>query len=324
MRMRFLLLTLIALPATPQQTITARANEVHVRLHAEDYAHHPITDLKPSDLSLRDNGEPQQIISLTAYHDLPLRLGFFFDTSGSMQGYPLARSRDIASYLSQHLFEANDQAFLREFDFEEIKTLDFSTNTKELASAINHVGSTAYSRLGGTALYDELYRGCRDHFASISDGSTANAIILFSDGGDTESHAYLSEVITKCQETRTAFFIFYSTNKRYKEDIQHLKRLAERSGGALFLDQKKAREDFYKSQFSKRFGVPSKPVSSIDPATIANLKELIRRLRSQYEMVYRMPNLKRDGKFHTIEIKAPHQPVTIQSRTGYYAPTPNE
>jgi hypothetical protein len=43
-------------------------------------------------------------------------------------------------------------------------------------------------------------------------------------------------------------------------------------------------------------------------------------LRNQYRLVYRPAELKHDGSFHRIELKAPDRVDSLHVRSGYYAP----
>jgi Ca-activated chloride channel homolog len=43
-------------------------------------------------------------------------------------------------------------------------------------------------------------------------------------------------------------------------------------------------------------------------------------LRNQYRLVYKPAELKHDGSYHRIELKAPERVESITIRSGYYAP----
>jgi hypothetical protein len=43
-------------------------------------------------------------------------------------------------------------------------------------------------------------------------------------------------------------------------------------------------------------------------------------LRNQYRLIYRPAELKHNGAFHRIELKAPERVDNIKIRSGYYAP----
>lgn len=313
--LRPFVLASFSLATVAQPTISAHVNEVHVLLHAEDAAHHTISDLALTEIELHDNGKQQkQITALIPRTSLPLRLGLMFDTSGSMLGYPIIRSRNIARILVQHLLHpAMDTAFTQAFDFADMPSQPFTSDRTELGNSIEHIADYARSRIGGTALYDAIYRACRDRFEPIGNGDTANAIIVFTDGGDNASHAYLHEVISECQSVRTAVFIFTpAESKRYAG--KNLQLLAEQSGGAVFLDRNANLSSYLANASVERSQI------GIRQETLDDLDELVRRLRNQYELVYKPNNLKPNGSFHRIEVKTPYRRINLFARTGYYAP----
>jgi VWFA-related protein len=153
-------------------------------------------------------------------------------------------------------------------------------------------------RLGGTALFDAIYRACRDQFSRIDYGSSGNFILLFTDGEDNASHFTLQEAVDGCRRTNTAVYAFRteaapnlsSTGPKTLADLTTL------TGGRAF-----------RSESSKA-------------EILSDLQVIQADLRNQYRLVYKPADLTHDGSFHRITLIGPQRAEVINVRSGYYAP----
>jgi Ca-activated chloride channel family protein len=287
----------LALPQQPY-VLHVHTDEVALTFHAVDENGRAITDLTPSDLRLRDNGRPPDRITLFVHHTgLPLRAAILFDESDSMQNEFLPRN--VANLVARNIIhDARDQALVMRFDFDTQLQQDWTSDPHLLLTAAAHVTDKNGTRLGGTAIWDTLYRTCRDHIPAQAPGAetTANAILLFTDGIDNQSHARPQDVIDLCQERETAIYPFLTNDRSHFDAGQKLLRtLAEQTGGRVFYTQS----------------------SSIVFST--SILTIDQDLRDRYTLVYRPEKLKRDGSFHIIKLDAPHRTAFFITRTGYNA-----
>jgi hypothetical protein len=70
--------------------------------------------------------------------------------------------------------------------------------------------------LKGTAIFDALFHACFYGFDKADPTTTANFILLFSDGEDTAGQATLKDALYACQQRNVAIYAFYfSTNLVY-------------------------------------------------------------------------------------------------------------
>ncbi|ADV84330.1 VWA domain-containing protein [Terriglobus saanensis] len=314
-RLAVVLCFALSMAAQEPFTIPVSVNEVHVTFRAVDASEQFVTDLQIPDLQLLDNKKPPaSIVRLTKHTSLPIRAGILFDTSPSMLGYALYRNRRLAAALVTEVLNLRtDAAFLQAFDTEATMLQPFTADSTKLISALRHVDERAYSRMTGTALFDTLYRACRDRFTPQevhASAPTNNFILLFTDGADNASHAYMRDVIDICQQTHTAVYIFSLDSGAHGQPQRVLRELAEQSGGRIFYSKE---EDNYLS--IRKQG--TNPVTASD---LAHLHLIERDLRDEYELVYRPAGLRNDGKFHSIQLRTPYRPVSLSARTGYYAP----
>jgi Ca-activated chloride channel family protein len=284
----------------PQYKIPVTVDEVRLDFSATDFSNHPINNLAVSDVHLLDNNKPpKKVLRFTHQVDLPLRIGVLVDTSRSMLGGALIRNQKIASTLSEHILRSTtDRAFIAEFDFSLQLLQSWSGTTDDLNQAIHKVGWDAKSRYGGTAIYDSIYRAVRDQFVRrpTLTTETANAVLLFSDGEDTWSHAEIKDVVEICQQAHTAIYVFSDQpDTRFDAGEKNLRELAASTGGQVFY--------------------------AVDQDTaLTDLKTIENALRNHYSLVYAPANIRDDGKFHSIKLTIPKSGL-ITVRSGYYAPT---
>jgi Ca-activated chloride channel homolog len=302
-----LLIVLSAALAPAQQTdreytFQVQVNEVTLPFRAMTADGRPVADLQLSDLYLTDEKRtPRKILSFAHLTDQPIRVGLLLDASASISSDSLYLSQDISSlFAREFLRPATDDAFVSWFDFEQKFLTAWTNNPPAIQSAISAVGRSRGSRMGGTAIYDALYRGIRDQIARQTvAGRNSNAILLFSDGDDNASHARLDDVIDICQRTNTAIYIFSSNpQSRFDAGEKTLRQLAEQSGGRVFFDR--------------------------DPGAIRDdLQTVEQDLRDYYLIVYRPASLKPNGAFHHIRLQSLRRDVEVGARSGYYAPQPS-
>jgi Ca-activated chloride channel homolog len=279
-------------------TVKVPVNEVSVPFHAADFNGVPIRDITLSDLRILDNGKkPKEIVSFEAYKDLPIRVGFLMDASPSARG-DLSRDEAIAREYVGSFFDAQrDQGFVMRFDGSTSVEQGWTGDKDVLTKGIHKVRTDrAYGGVG-TAIFDALYKACRDQFATVG-LRTGNFILLFTDGEDNASHVYLREAVEKCQETNTVVYVISDMEKavfRKGDGQKTLTELAALTGGRVFFDQ--------------------------DQAAVRNdLRSIDANLRAQYRVVYKPEKLKADGSFHHIKLDSPKRGGDIVARTGYYAP----
>ena len=139
-----------------------------------------VTDLKPDDFEVLEDGVPQAI-QLFARGDEAesapeLHIGLLFDTSGSM-GDDITLARSAAVKFLNTLTDAKDMTLV-----------DFDTEVRvaKYEQAISRGWSSGFapaSRTGATALYDAL--GVYLTGAATTTGR--KILVLFTDGGDTRS-----------------------------------------------------------------------------------------------------------------------------------------
>ena len=278
-------------------SLKVAVDEVSLDFHAADAHGLPINDLRPDELKILDNGKPpRRILSFHVLQDLPLRAGILIDTSESM-GQRVAGERAISIRFAQQLLrQQTDQAFVMDFGYISKITQSWTGNPNALTAGIRQVIAGRENPLGGTAMFDTLFRACFNVFGKTDHAASGNFILLFSDGDDNAGHTSLEEVVDICQRANTAIYAFRSEPNPnfFSMGPKALAELAEETGGRVF------------------------PNDESDAWIDSDLRTIEKDLRNQYRLVYNPTELKHDGSFRRIELKAPERVDSISIRSGYY------
>jgi VWFA-related protein len=280
---------------TPSYTFRVPADEISLRFHASDRTGKPITQLAVRNLELSDNGKPQnRIVMLQPMENLPIRVGFLFDTSASMlKDIGFDRSV-INTYASRLLRQGVDQAFVMQFDTGTLLTQSWTGLDSAVAAGAAAVGPRRNRYDPLTAIFDSLYTTCRDLWTEQPE-STGNFILLFTDGEDDASHAYLSEAVDMCQRSHVAIYVFDSARSSHASyGYKAISNLARQTGGRIFIHPR--REDIW-----------------------GDLQTMEEEQRNQYLLVYKPSTFSADGSFHQIRLQSSIPGARIAARSGYYA-----
>jgi VWFA-related protein len=215
------------------------------------------------------------------------------DTSSSIRQRFQFEQDSAIEFLLQ-ILHRNDRAFIEGFDIQTDVEQNYTNNVDLLNQGIRRLRPG-----GGTALYDALYKTCRDQMLTLKeDEAVRRALILVSDGDDNYSRSQESDAIKMCQRANTIVYTI-STNispSRDKGD-EVLRAISEATGGRPFY-----------------------PTRIEDVAVgFRNIEE---ELRSQYLLVYEPAQLKQDGSFRTIYLQALDPRYHVRAQKGYFAPRP--
>jgi VWFA-related protein len=274
-------------------------NEVNLTFHAADAQGLPINDLKLAELRLLDNGRaPRRIVAFQLLKNYPVRAGILMDTSESMTGQ-IPHDRAISIEYAQRLLrQQTDQAFVMEFGYVSKIAWPWTSDPIALVAGIRQVTAGRDNPLGGTAIFDAIFRACYSEFGKIDHSASANFVLLFSDGEDNASHTSLREVVDMCQRSNTAIYAFRSEPKPelFSSGPKNLTELAAETGGRVFNSE------------------------DSDAGIEQDLNTIETDLSNQYRLIYNPAELKHDGLFHRVQLSGPERVDTIRARSGYYAP----
>jgi len=274
-------------------TLHARVNEVNVLFIATDKHGKFVRDLNQNDFSILDDHKPPQaILNFRKETDLPLHLGLLVDVSGSV-GSRFQFEQEAASSFLQHTVRTGfDRAFVMGFNSHSQMAQDFTDNVSLLQTGIHRLHNG-----GGTALYDAIYRACKEKLLKDrNDHPLRKAIIVVSDGEDNQSEVTRAQAIEMAQRAEVIIYAISTDDSGLvMRGDRILQQLADSTGGRAFFP-------FKMKDITRSF------------AAIED------ELRSQYVVSYKPANFDSDGRYRTIEISSLKKDLQVRARKGYFAP----
>ncbi|MFZ0541385.1 MAG: VWA domain-containing protein [Candidatus Sulfotelmatobacter sp.] len=274
-------------------TIRKRVDEVNVLFIATDKHGKFVRNLNESDFNiLDDNKPPQSILNFRRETDLPLHLGLLIDVSGSVNSR-FDFEQDAATSFLMHLVRTGfDKAFVVGFNTQSHMTQDFTDNVQLLSTGVHKLHDG-----GGTALYDAIYRACKDTFLKDRpDHPARKAIVIVSDGEDNQSDYSRAQAIEMAQRAEVIIYAISTDDSGLiLRGDKVLEQLASATGGRAFFP-------FKMKDITRSF------------AAIED------ELRSQYIVSYKPADFDADGRYRSIEISALKKDLQVRARKGYFAP----
>ena len=274
-------------------TIRKRVDEVNVLFIATDKHGKFVRDLNQTDFAILDDHKPpQSILNFRRETDLPLHLGLLIDVSGSVHSR-FDFEQDAATSFLQHSVRAGfDKAFVVGFNTQSNMSQDFTDNVQLLAAGVHKLQDG-----GGTALYDAIYRACKDKFLKDRpDHPARKAIVVVSDGEDNQSEMTRAQAIEMAQRAEVIIYAISTDDSGLiLRGDKVLEQLAEATGGRAFFP-------FKMKDITRSF------------AAIED------ELRSQYIVSYKPADFDADGRFRSIEISTLKKDLQVRARKGYFAP----
>src|SRR5947209_17423514 len=147
-------------PQNSMITLHARVNEVNVLFIATDKHGKFVRDLNQKDFTILDDHKPPQaILNFRRETDLPLHMGLLIDVSGSVDSRFDFEQGAATAFLQHTLRVGFDKAFVLGFNNHSVLAQDFTDNVSLLSASVKKMHDG-----GGTALYDAVYRACKEKF----------------------------------------------------------------------------------------------------------------------------------------------------------------
>ena len=280
-------------PQNSMITLHARVNEVNVLFIATDKHGKFVRDLNQNDFSILDDHKPPQaILNFHRETDLPLHLGLLIDVSGSVDSRFDFEQTAATSFLQHTLRAGFDRAFIVGFNTHSQMAQDFTDNVQLLSAGVRRLHDG-----GGTALYDAVYRACKEKFLKDRpDRPVRKAIVIVSDGEDNQSEYTKAQAIEMAQRAEVIIYAISTDDSGLvMRGDKVLEQLADATGGRAF------------------FPFKMKDITH----SFAAIED---ELRSQYVVSYRPANFDADGRYRSIEISSLKKDLQVRARRGYFAP----
>ena len=274
-------------------TIHKRVDEVNVLFIATDKHGKFVRDLGQNDFAILDDHKPpQSILNFRRETDLPVHLGLLIDVSGSVHGRFDFEQNAATSFLQHSIRAGFDKAFIVGFNTQSQMSQDFTDNVELLSAGVHKLQDG-----GGTALYDAIYRACKDKFLKDRpDHPARKAIVVVSDGEDNQSEFTRAQAIEMAQRAEVIIYAISTDDSGLiLRGDKVLSQIAEATGGRAF------------------FPFKMKDITH----SFAAIED---ELRSQYIVSYKPADFDADGRYRSIEISALKKDLQVRARKGYFAP----
>jgi len=150
---------------------------------------------------------------------------------------------------------------------------------------------------GGTAMYDAIYRACREKLSKDrGDHPVRRAIIVISDGEDNQSEVTKAMALEMAQRAEVIIYAISTDDSGLiLRGDKAMQQIADATGGRAF------------------FPFKMKDIKN----SFAAIED---ELRSQYVVSYKPADFDADGRYRSIEITALKKDLQVRARKGYYAP----
>jgi len=279
-------------PVTPYK-ISVSVSSVVLHATAENNKGAPVSGLTEDDFQVYEDGALQKI-EYYSHEDIPVTVGLVLDNSGSMGP---KRDEVIAAAMAfSRSSNPLDQMFVVNFNehvsFGLPADTPFTDKTTQLQAALS-----TFKTNGETALYDAL-AAALDHLKKGN--RDKKVLIVVSDGGDNASKHTLGQILTMAEKSDA---IIYTIGIYTEEDPDKnpgaLRQLSKATGGEAFFPQSAA---------------------DVVPLCV----RIAHDIREQYTLAYSPTNIRPDGAYRVILVKAVapgHGHLSVRTRTGYYAPS---
>lgn len=156
-----------------------------------------VPGLRQSDFIVYEENELQEVTHFSNER-VPVSLGLVLDTSGSMVGEKLTNALMAVDRFLTKLLSPEDEIFLYKFsNFPEL-VQDWTTNRQALSRVIRRISAN-----GGTAMYDAVAEAVP---LAQTGQHRKRAVVLISDGNDTDSQVSLGEVKQMIRESEVMVY----------------------------------------------------------------------------------------------------------------------
>ena len=169
---------------------------VSVNATVTDRNGHFVPGLRAEDFAILEDGERQTITQFETER-VPVSLGIVLDTSGSMSGEKMTAAREAIGRFVD-LLGPDDEMFLYRFDSRPMLVQGWTEDRRTLMRRLGSVTPT-----GGTALYDAVAEAIP---LAASGTRRKKALVVISDGNDTNSEIQLSEVRQLIRESEVMVY----------------------------------------------------------------------------------------------------------------------
>jgi Ca-activated chloride channel family protein len=282
----------------PVETIKLSTVQVVINISVTDTKGKFVSGLDKEAFTLTEDQQQQDMVEFLG-EDAPLAVAVLIDTSGSALEQDLQKARNAVLDLANRL-RPNDVLAVYTFGESGVQMVrDYSQGVRDLKPILKQLKGH-----GNTPLYDAILDATED---LRQRPERRRALVLISDGADSDSQATLREAETQTFLAGVSIYAIdlINTQKSARRSAQRqasaqvLQQLAEVTGGRYITTE------------GGFFLLTSR----------AKLKRifsgLIDEWHSQYTVIYEPNNMRQQGRWRTLRVQMEQADMTARTRLGY-------
>ena len=280
--------------STQRSRFSVSVDTVSVAVTVLDDKERIIAGLPRENFRIFEDGVEQQV-EFFSRDELPLKMVILLDTSTSMRAKLALAQQAAVDFVGT--LKPDDEVQVVEFNERVLTLVEFTSDFDRVIEAIQQT-----KLAGATSLYNAIYISLKDLEAQSESELDRRAIIVLSDGNDTNSRLVFEDVR---QQARKSNVIIYAISLRASESD---------------LKKDKYRNAKYELDMLAREtgGVSYAPEKIGDLSDVYD--EIASELKGQYTLSYISTNPEQDGSWRQLQILSAREGSQIRAREGYYAP----
>ncbi len=274
------------------------ANLVIVSANALDKKGRPVTDLRPEEFVLFEEGRRQKLEHFSLARAASARVLLLIDASGSMNGELKTTSSRMAAVQILAALDPQDEVALAAFDHKYWGVVKFTRDREAIQKGFDEL-----EPFGATALHDALDRAAHD---LASHGEGRRAVVVITDGVDTASQAAPNDVIARSRALDVPIYtmsVVSPIDDPGSERFLGRERPAAATTGSAVL-----------SRYAEMSGGASFVVSDMG-GLLKAAHGIVGELKHQYRLGYDPPQ--GPPGFRRIDIRSTRKGVVVKARSGY-------
>jgi Ca-activated chloride channel homolog len=282
----------------PVETIKLATAQVVINISVTDARGKFVTGLDKEAFTLTEDQHEHEVVEFLG-EDAPLAVAVLIDTSGSALEQDLQKARNAVLDLASRL-RPNDVLAVYTFGEGGVQMVrDYSQGVKDLKPILKQLKGQ-----GNTPLYDAILDATED---LRQRPERRRALVLISDGADSESQATLRETEKQTFLAGVSIYAIDLINTQ-----KSAKRSAERQAAAKILQQlTEVTGGRYITTEGGFFLLTSR----------AKLKRIFTNLidewHSQYTIIYEPNNMRQQGRWRTLRVQMEQADLMARTRLGY-------
>lgn len=307
--------TVTAPPATagsPPETMgdsvifRTETREVNVTFSATGRNGGALSDLTKKDVEVYEDGALRTITHFSRDRDLPLTLGIIVDLSGSQRGLFKKNRREALAFLRQVL-KPRDRVFIVTFGNGIRLVQDETSSLRDIEDSVggweDQFEGEVWSSRPGSPIYDTLGQVIK---RKLGAREGRKALLVISDGEDTNSRTEASDVTERLQTADTMVYWLKTENT--------LRGGRGRGLGGMIFDKI---DSAGKARKMRKVAIETGGRVFEDESLEAQFRRMEEELRTQYALSFAPGRTVGDGNLHTLELRPVNPSSKLRHKPSY-------